>query len=106
MGSESPRQFNQKRGLKICAKGDNAQNRSGADHTVHQVALARESGIGKWHTSRSLLGTRLTTLHPRLLVGSPVLGSCGDPLSAHRLPETDPLPDFRATCFPRAEILG
>jgi len=74
MGSGIPRQFNQKSGLTICAKGDNAQTQSGADHVADQLALAGESGIGKWHTSRSLMGMSLTTVNLRLLVGSPVRG--------------------------------
>jgi ABC-type dipeptide/oligopeptide/nickel transport system ATPase component len=35
-----------------------------------QLALAGESGIGKWHTSTSLMGMRLTTVYLGLLVGS------------------------------------
>ena len=31
MGAEIPCQFNQKRGLTICAKGDNARNQSGGE---------------------------------------------------------------------------
>jgi hypothetical protein len=73
-----PYQFNQKKGLTICAKGDTAQNQSGADHAADQRALAGESSIGKWHTSRSLSATRLTTAYLGLLVGRSVLGRCGN----------------------------
>src|SRR5258708_2759658 len=51
MDSEIPCAFNQKRGLTICAKGDNAQNQSGGDHAADQRALAGESSIGERHTS-------------------------------------------------------
>src|SRR6202035_3071357 len=74
MGCEIPGQFKQKKGLTICAKGNNAQNHGGADDAADQLALAGESGIGKWHTSRSLLGTRLTTVYLGLCVGSGFIG--------------------------------
>jgi len=34
-----------------------------------QLASAEESGIGEWHTSTSLMGTRLTTVYLGLLAG-------------------------------------
>ena len=50
-----------------------------------QLALAGESGIGKRLTSRSLLGTRLTTVYLGLLVGTPVGGNAV-PRNAARAP--------------------
>jgi hypothetical protein len=67
MGPEIPCQFNQKRGLTICAKWNTAQNQGGANHAADRCALAGESGILTVDTRRAW-----TKLSPRAPVGGEV----------------------------------
>ena len=62
MGSEIPCQFNQKRGLTICAKWDTSQNQSRANHAADRSALGGESGNATYQD----MAARLTILLPTL----------------------------------------